>query len=238
MSRIFDAYKKQGEVVVDLAREVSQIGFKPLFPSPTEVQQADFYKLSNRLLGVRSGSNASVLGFASTTSGEGASFVSYNAAVILAQVYHQKVAWVDGNFLSPHAKLNAGDGIKFGSLLQDPNQVEGMQVDINPFPIGAGIDLTKAKGLLASEKYSQVIDGLARRFDFVIIDFPPVLETSETALMAARCDGFLLVIEQKYLKWEVVEHGLGALREKDVRVLGSVINRREFSLPKIIYDRL
>ena len=46
------------------------------------------------------------------------------------------------------------------------------------------------------------------------------------------------MIEQKFLKWEVVEHGLRALRDKGVQVFGSVINRRTFALPKIIYDRL
>lgn len=238
MSRIFDAYKKQSEPIVDLAREVNQVGFKPLFPTPTEIQQADFHKLANRLLGLRSGTNASVLCFASTTTGEGASFISYNAAVILAQVYHQKVVWIDGNFLSPHAKLNAGDRVKFSALLRDPEQVDHLHVDSNPYPIGSGSDLMGAKGLFASQNYSQVIDGLARQFDFVILDLPPVLDSNDTALMAAGCDGFLLVIEQKYLKWEVVEHGVGALRDKGVHVLGSVINRREFALPKIIYDRL
>ena len=56
--------------------------------------------------------------------------------------------------------------------------------------------------------------------------------------MAAGADGLLLVIEQKYLKREIVEHGLRILQDKGVQVLGTVINRRQYLLPKIIYDRL
>ena len=46
------------------------------------------------------------------------------------------------------------------------------------------------------------------------------------------------LLNKKFLKWEIVQHGVDVLREKGVQVLGSVINRREFVLPKIIYDRL
>jgi len=40
------------------------------------------------------------------------------------------------------------------------------------------------------------------------------------------------------LKWEVIKSGIDSLREKDVPVLGAVINRRRYELPKFIYDRL
>lgn len=56
--------------------------------------------------------------------------------------------------------------------------------------------------------------------------------------MAAGADGFLLVIEQKYLKVEVINHGIQGLRDKGVHLLGTVINRRTYDLPKVIYDRL
>ncbi len=75
-------------------------------------------------------------------------------------------------------------------------------------------------------------------FDFVILDLPPVLKSTDTALIGRNTDGLLLVVEQKFLKWEVINHGVDSLREKDVKILGSVINRREFELPKVIYDRL
>ena len=75
-------------------------------------------------------------------------------------------------------------------------------------------------------------------FDFIILDLAPMLATSDTALVAAATDGFLLVIEQQHLKWEVIQHGLDAMRDNGVNALGAVINRRSFALPKIVYDRL
>ena len=91
---------------------------------------------------------------------------------------------------------------------------------------------------MAATNYQDVLAELSARFDFVIVDIPPVLDSPETGLMALGGDGLLLVIEQQYLKWEIVSHGLQMLRGKGVQVLGSVINRRKFTLPKVIYDRL
>ena len=148
------------------------------------------------------------------------------------------MAWVDCNFLSPLEKLNNGHGATFSSLLKDPQLVLGLHPETNPFPIGSGSDLLTTKGLLAGQNFSKVLSNLGQRFDFVILDLPPILETSDTALMALGSDGVLLVVEQKFLKWEIVNHGVDVLKEKGVQVLGSVINRREFVLPKVIYDRL
>lgn len=238
MSKIFDAYKKRVGDNLDLTVEVGRAGSVTLFPPPAGSQQADFTRLANRILDLRLETRGTVLGFAASAAGEGSSFVSYNAAMILAQVYHQKIAWIDGNLLSPQPKLRGKGGLTFSALLQDPDLADNLVVDANPFLIEGGANLMGIKGIFADAKYPELLSLLARRFDFVILDLPPVLASSDTSLMAASCDGMLLVIEQKFLKWEIIEHGIQALREKGVQVLGSVINRRQFALPKVIYDRL
>jgi len=238
MSKIFDAYKKRSGESVDLTQEIGRVGSVELYPATTGKQETDFNQLANRVLGLRLDNRGSVICFASTASGEGASFVSYNTARALVRTYNQKVCWIDGNFLSPQAKLKGQERASFASLLQDPELVGHFILDANPYLVGAGSNLLSAKGLFADEKYKELLGLLAQQFDFVFLDLPPVLETSDSALMAAEADGLLLVIEQKFLKYEIVQHGVNILQEKGVQVLGSVINRREFVLPKIIYDRL
>ncbi len=238
MSKIFDAYKKRAGDNVDLTVEVGRAGVISLYPPPTGTQQADFTRLANRLLDLRLETRGTILGFASSAAGEGSSFVSYNSAMVLAQVYHMKVAWIDGNLLSPQAKLRGKGGLTFSALLQDPLKADNLIVDANPFLLEGGANLISIKGSFADSKYPELLLAVANRFDFVIMDLPPVLASSDTSLMASACDGFLLTIEQKYLKWEVIEHGIQSLKGKGVQVLGSVINRRKFDLPKVIYDRL
>jgi Mrp family chromosome partitioning ATPase len=238
MSKIFDAYKKQARLSSDVTRVVASAGTIKLFPLPGDSQRAEFSKLANRLLGMRTEGRGVSIGFASSASGEGASFVSYHTALVLAQDYDQKVAWIDGNFLSPQKSLNATNSTSFCTLIREPGALGDLIPSGNPQLIPGGTDLVGARGHFAGENYRQLMDKLKDAYDFVIIDMPPVLNSNDTALMAREVEGLLLVVEQKYLKWEVINHGIESLREKDVKVLGSVINRRKFDLPKVLYDRL
>ena len=238
MSKIFDAYRKKVGVESDLTLEIGRAGSVSVFPSPKGLQRDDFNKLANSLLNLRVSTRGSVFSFASSEAGEGASFVSYNTAAILANHYDQKVVWVDANFLSPQQKLVGQDSLSLGALLENPDLVANLPTSESPCVIPGGGNLKAFRGMFADQRYQKVLSNLAGHFDIVVLDLPPVLQCSETALMGANSDGMLLVIEQKFLKWEIIHHGVEALIDKGVTVLGSVINRREFVLPKFIYDRL
>lgn len=238
LSKIFDAYRMRVGEAGDVSEEIQRAGNISLFAPPHGRQQSDFNQLAQRTLGLRTESRGAILCLASSTRGEGASFVSYTLAVSLAQVYKQKVAWIDANFHSPQQALEGPGRTSFGTLLQDPQLVRSIPIDANPFLVPGGENLMASRGAVASANYRRVLDEMAQRFDFVILDLPPILDSSETGIMALGGDGLLLVIEQKFLKWEIVEHGVQKLRDKGVNVLGTVINRREFALPKVIYDRL
>ncbi len=238
MSKIYEAYRNKIGDTPDLAPEIGRATTFELFPAPAGSQKGEFNQLANRLLGLRPDSRGAVLAFASTVAGEGASFVSYNAAMYLATVYQRKVAWIDANFQAPQQRLIHHEGPSLSTLLQHPGRLENLSQFSNPVVIPSGLNLTSVRGLFADQKCHDLVRALSERFDFTLIDLPPVLSTTDTALMAAATDGLLLVIEQRHLKREVIGHGIEALRAKSVLVLGTVINRRSYDLPKAIYDRL
>ena len=238
VSKIFEAYRKKAGNETDLSVEIGRAGSVALFKSPDSSQKDEFNQLANRMLGMKSEISGAVLGFASTSPQEGSSFVSYNAAVYLATIYRQRVVWIDANFLSPQGQLASQDGPTLSSLLKDPTGLD------NVLPLGSltvipgGGSLRQNRGLFADRNCRKLLQGLGQKFDFVIVDLPPVLSTSDTALVASIADGLMLVIQQRYLKREVLSHGIEKLKAKSVNVLGAVINRRTFDLPKVIYDRL
>ena len=238
MSKIYEAYLKKVGEAPDFVAEIGRAASIELFPAPEGNQKGEFSQLANRLLGLRPDSRGAVLAFASTAAGEGASFVSYNAAMYLATGYQRKVAWIDANFQTPQQRLIHHEGPSLSTLLQHPERIENLSLSGNPAVIPAGLNLTSVRGLFADQKCHDLVRALSDRFDFTLIDLPPVLSTTDTALMAAATDGLLLVIEQRHLKREIISHGIEALRAKSVRVLGTVINRRSYDLPKAIYDRL
>ena len=238
MSKIFDAYQKKVGETIDHGLEVAQAGSQRLFPTPSAKQQAEFDQLANRMLGLRHDSRGTVIGFASSESGEGSSYVSYTVANILSRIYNQKVAWLDLNILSPQKKLIDSTEISVAAYLQDSSLIEKVPNYDSLLLVPAGDNLMGKRGLFAGQGFLDLLAGLSFKFDFTILDLPPILSSADPALMASAADGLLLVLEQRHLKWEVIEHGVNSLQEKGVQVIGTVINHRKYDLPKFLYDRL
>ncbi len=104
--------------------------------------------------------------------------------------------------------------------------------------VGHGGSEIKHTELLTCGNYERVLEIMRERFFFTIIDGPPILSAMETAHMARYCDGAVLVVETRRLKYEVVRHGLESLRSQGGQIYGSVLNKRTFQIPGFLYKKL
>ncbi len=236
MTIINQALKKRGVNFSEMGERLKQAGNLHLYPPPHESQQEEFAKLCLRLLSNKKGVRGSVIGLASSASGEGSSFISFNLASILGYVYQQKVAWIDGNFRSPQMQLQGYRGPTFVDLLKNPKLADELPSDPSQMTLVSGGDnLRDVRAFFTESNYSDLLAVMASNFDFTIIDLPPVLENQDTALMAKGTDGILLVVAQRQLKFESIRSGVHSLQEVGVHLLGAVMNRREFDLPGFLH---
>jgi Mrp family chromosome partitioning ATPase len=208
-----------------------------LFPPPVSQQMAEFEQLTNSLISYHDGVTGQVAVFASAVSGEGTSFVSYNVARHMSVMLDRKVAWIDGNFRSPQKRLHE-EGINFRQLLEYPDCFMDMVISGNLTLIPNGHQKIKTTDLISSDNYGKLIDYLRDNFYFTIIDAPPILESVDVAHMTAGTLGLVLVVESRRLKYEVIQHGIDILETHKVNVLGAVLNKRTFDIPKFLYNRL
>jgi len=237
MSKILQAMKKSSAGTSDLAKRLASIDHLKLFPPPQVSQQADFEKLVNSLIRMHDGMGGLVVVFSAASSGEGNSFVSYNVALQLHAMMDRKVAWIDGNFLSPQPKL-VNEEHNFRNLLQDPGLWKGFPVSNTVTMIPNGSRRIKPTDLLKSENYSRVLQAFQEEFYVTIIDAPPFLESVDVAHLAAKAFGLVVVVESRGLKYEVIRHGIDNLASHGVDMLGAVLNKRAYEIPELIYKRL
>ena len=62
--------------------------------------------------------------------------------------------------------------------------------------LGAAKGMGDAGELAGSPRYNEALDELRKRYDYVIIDCPPVNQVSESVLIARRADAALLLLRQ------------------------------------------
>jgi len=86
--------------------------------------------------------------------------------------------------------------------------------------------------------FRDLLPGLEHEYRFIIFDAPPVLDHSATSLLGAMADGTILVIEAERERYEVAQLAVRLLRSAGARLLGAVLNKRQFHIPGFLYRRL
>jgi Mrp family chromosome partitioning ATPase len=237
MSKILKAMRKAPGAVADFGARLQSVDTVRLFPLPHPAQMPEFAQLVNSLIGLHDGRGGLVIVFSSASRGEGTSYVSYNVARQLTVMLDRKIAWVDANFESPQTRLEH-ETLNFRNLLLAPELWREFPVSDSLTLVPNGSQAIKPTDLLRSVNYVRLLESFANTFSFTVIDAPPFLESVDVGHLAARATGLVVVIESRGLKHEVIRHGLEQVKSLDVDVLGAVLNRRVFDIPRAIYKRL
>ena len=84
---------------------------------------------------------------------------------------------------------------------------------------------------------SLVID-MRHKFDYVLLDAPPVTRNSFVCSIGSMVDGTVLILKASRTRRSVVQLAMERLESAGVTLLGTVLNQREYPIPHSIYKRL
>lgn len=78
--------------------------------------------------------------------------------------------------------------------------------------------------LLGSGKFEKIITALKERYDYIIIDSPPLGAVIDAAVIASFCDGAVLVITDGRVKYHQALEVKEQLEKSGCKLLGAVLN--------------
>jgi polysaccharide biosynthesis transport protein len=78
--------------------------------------------------------------------------------------------------------------------------------------------------LLTSDRAHSALQDLAARYDLLVLDTPPILESAETVALAALVDEVILVVRAGWTKREIAQQALRQLQLVGADVAGAVLN--------------
>jgi capsular exopolysaccharide synthesis family protein len=79
--------------------------------------------------------------------------------------------------------------------------------------------------LLASGRFAAILAEAAQRFDFIIVDGPPVLGLADSPALASSCFGTLVVVEAGRTRASAVRGAINRLKESGSHVVGAVLTK-------------
>jgi capsular exopolysaccharide synthesis family protein len=160
---------------------------------------------------------------------EGKSTVAVNFGVVLAQNGRSTIV-LDADLRRPrvHKVLGVLNKKGLSNLfvmnqfkLEDyllPTSTENLSVltagDLPPNP----------SELLGSERMQIILQNLKDKVDYTVIDSPPVMAVTDSAVLAPKVDGVLLVVKPGETQLAIAKKTVEMLRRGDVHLLGVVLN--------------
>ena len=79
--------------------------------------------------------------------------------------------------------------------------------------------------LLNGKVFAKLMIELKQRYDYVLIDTPPMANVVDAAIVGKVCDGAILLIESGFVGYRAAQKGIKQLEKSGTHMLGAVLNK-------------
>jgi capsular exopolysaccharide synthesis family protein len=160
---------------------------------------------------------------------EGKTMVATNLAVGLAQT-GKRVLVIDADMRRPRVH----------SVFEKPKQPGLSNVLVGTAKLSDAVHTTTVPGLwlvpagteppnpselLGSKRFADLMHSLDRHFDWVIVDTPPIMAVTDSAIVAHLTTGVVFVIGAEMTNRYAAQRAISQLSRGSARFLGAVLNR-------------
>lgn len=174
-----------------------------------------------------------VVGLTSTLPNEGKSTLAAALGLLIAQV-GGRVVVVDCDLrnpnltraLAPEASFGVVDVVSGKKSLEDALVKEPL-TNLSILPTGKKIAKFLTSETLGGEPLKKIFEKLREKYDYVIVDFPPLTPIVDVRATGHLVDGYLLTVEWGRTNIVAVEHALESAPKIYESLVGTVLNKTD-----------
>jgi len=162
----------------------------------------------------------------SPSPGDGKSHVVVNLALTLSESYRRRVLLIDADLRRPslHRMFRVSNtrGLSEALKAETDEHVAAVRISETLTLLPAGRSESSPLGGLSSGRMKRIVVDAVSRFDWVIVDSPPVGVLADARLVAEMVDAAILVVRAGVTRLPDLEAAADALGHE--RILGLVFN--------------
>lgn len=229
IANLQDAYKKE---------EVPPYDRTILSGNVQAVIIEQYRLLRSKISGLNGNHAGRTFAVTSARKGEGKSLTAVNLAIVMAEDAKKKILLIDGDMRKPsiHTFFNCKGEYGLADLLSNRCDIDSAVVPSgikNLTLLLAGGPLESPSDLIATPLLKEIIEKLKKRFDYIIIDSPPIIPFADMNILSDIVEGVLLVVRAEKTPKEMILEALKTLNKENV--IGVIFNDSKKKLPKIYY---
>jgi capsular exopolysaccharide synthesis family protein len=170
--------------------------------------------------------NKSIL-ISSTYSGEGKTTISLNTALAFSKI--GKVLLIETDIRRPSVlnkttQANEAPKVGFSDLIQGGVNISDCIMKLPGSDIEVMTSGTRRSDLTTTNKLKDFFDVLKKKYDYLIIDTPPIQPVSDTLFISQATDHNLLVVRSNVTKLVGIRSVIKKLNNVEVKVDGLIFN--------------
>ena len=199
----------------------------PVIDAPHSAVSETYRMIQANLKFVTSDKKLKILAVTSSVPKEGKSTVSANLAAAIAQL-GRHVLLIDADMRHPSQqdiwKLTKTEGLSEVLVGQADFWAASCKVTDTLDVLTAGVRPSNPLALLDSTEMASLIKIFSDKYDFVVIDTPPLIGTADALTLGQLTDGILLVARVGVVDYGSVKAAKEMLERTGQNILGLVVN--------------
>ncbi len=168
-----------------------------------------------------------ILGITSASPSDGKTFTSVHLAYAMAKE-GAKVLLVECDMRRPmiakSLNMNAPKGLSDLLIGKEADVIYSGVVHENLSVLFAGVIPPNPSELLSSPKMQDFLDDMAQKYEYILLDLPPVLAVADPLIVAKYTDAMMLVIRHGITRKKYVLNAVSQLRMTKAKIAGFVYN--------------
>jgi capsular exopolysaccharide synthesis family protein len=210
-----------------------------LAPGSFEAEQ--YRSLRHLIEQLHKSADLSVIAVSSPAAADGKTTTAINLAGSLAQAPNARVLLIDGDLRKPaltaHLGLEPSGEPGFVDAILDPtlglDAVTRVCPDLNLSIVPAGHLPAAPYEVLMSPRAGELLAEARRRYDYIVVDTPPLVSIPDCRVIGKWVDGFLIVVTAHKTPRKLLEEALHVT--EPAKVVGLVFNRDDRHLSRHSY---
>jgi capsular exopolysaccharide synthesis family protein len=178
---------------------------------------------------------AKLLVVTSTTANEGKTTVAFNLAIAAARSGKRAVV-IEGDLQKASISQQLGVQVNAADLMVEHRNsllsyyssgtdcIHAVPSIANLYIVPCPSIQSHTARILESREFVSLLNNCRSRFDFVIIDSPPLGRSNDALVIESSADGIVLVVRPRYTPKLELQETLALLAERQIPFLGAVVN--------------
>ena len=170
-------------------------------------------------------------------------WLSVNLSIVMAQDLEKPTLLVDCNLRKPCVDLYLGlksdkglsDELSGNAQISDA-LVKTDVKNLTVLPAGQ-IPMNPAE-LIGSQKMKDLMAELKTKFNYIILDAPPVIPYADPRILGPLVNGVVIVVRTGVTRREAISRAEGILKSVNCNILGYVLTGIEYHIPEYIHRHL